>query len=554
MANLGLSKTCIFIGVFLFCLVNGQHAKSTTPTSTTTTTEEVTDPAAGGRYGNPGAQIRFSTKALDTIYAHAVEKISQAIKSMVVPNVIVPVGGGMLTIKNVRVTEAKIPNFEKHLLPPNKILSRLSGARFVSVGDWEYKPFGGARADATSGIFRTIVVNAEMNITNQLARTWDGKPTVQTTECKANLGDFRVEIEGFGGNTTVIDHCDNLLCKRIRQYFEDSVCYTARNYIKETINQKLATFPTRIDLDPTTDKRFVLDYSLLNGEPKVTEDYIQASLEGDVLSRGATAAPFYANDLVVLDDNKHMISFVLSDFAFNALLHHAHAQQYKFSAFDTLPVKSSLRDLLKLNCSTHAVKSARTFPGGRSTVPSSLCLGSVFDNVSIGNYPPDAVGDLVFKSQRPLAVIVRQPPQKSYFGVSSGLIEAYGPAAAGSGKRELLGRADIQSLRGEFSPKAKAANVTGSVNISDLHLAPASPAPSQARVRSMADPALVKLSQLATPILTEMFNEFLAQFAQFPVPLLEGYECKTPEFHWTQRTMQINCDVTYSPEAKCCAL
>jgi hypothetical protein len=535
--------------------INGQ---TTSTTSAPATTEQL-DASSGGKFGNPGAQIRFSTKALDKIYSHALEMISQAIRSMIVPDVIVPIGAGMLTIRSTRVTEAKISNFERQLLPPNRIQSRLTGGRLVSIGEWQYKPFNGARQMA-NGIFRTVVSNATMNLTNQLGRTWDAKPMVQTTECKSYLGQFRVEIEGFGENTTTIDQCDNLLCKRIRSYFEDAVCNTARNYIKETINQKLSTFPTRINLG-SIGNRFVLDYNLLMNEPKVTDRFIQAYLEGDVLARGSAAAPFYANDLQSFDDNKKMISFPLSDFAFNALFHHAHQQQYRFSAFDLLWPNSSVADLLKLNCTSRYVsRKARIYPLNRQQqFPSGLCLGSIFDNAT--QFSSDAVGDLVFKSQRPLQVIVRQPPQKSLFGLFSadgGMVEVYG-AAGSDGKRELLGKANIQLLRGDFMPKMDGCNITGSVNITDLQfssiaftnaqLGLASQVSIQTRLRSLAEPTLKKLTQLSIPILTEMFNGFLDEYAQFPMPLVEGYECASPEFRWTQRTMQIDSDVRVLADA-----
>jgi len=373
------------------------------------------------------------------------------------------------------------------------------------------------------------------------------------------LGQFRVEIEGFGDNTSVIDQCDNLLCKRVRSYFEDSVCNTARNYIKETINQKLATFPTRMNLGQTGN-RFVLDYGLLMGEPKVNEQYIQAALEGDVMSRGTGSANFYAPELTSKDDSQRMVSFPMSDFTFNTLWYHAHNQQYKFSAFEMLPNASAIKGLLRLNCSTtpsgqRRSKSMREQPisiGGPiniGTGKTPMCLGAIFEN-STTQFAPDAIGDLVFKSQRPLQVIVHQSPKKSNFSLSrvgGGFIEVYGPVE--SGRRELLGRADIRSLVGEFVPKMNKCNVTGTVTITDLQLAASSPAPIQARHRSLGEPSLAQLGQLSQPLLTEMFNIFLTEYAQFPVPLLEGYECTSPEFRWMQRTMQIDCDVRVSPDA-----
>jgi len=546
--------------VFVIEMTNGQQTSTITTSALTTTATppESLDATAGGTIGNPGAQIRFSTKALDSIYSHALIMIARAVQSMAIPDVVVPIAGGMLTIKSSRVTEAKIPNFERQLLPPNRIRSRLTGGKIAAIGEWQYKPFGGDRTTA-NGIFRTIVVDAELNVTNQLSRTWDAKPIAQTTHCKADLAQFRVEIDGFGDDTTVIEQCQNLMCERIRNYFEDAVCSAARNYIKDEINQKLSTFPTRINLGGVG-KQFVLDYGLIIGDPKVNEQFIQSYLEGDVLSRGSGSAPFHANALSFLNDRPQMISFSLSDYAFNTLLYHAHNQQFRFSAFDSLPASSSIKELLKMNCSTppppppadarRRLKSART-----SDFSTPACLGSIFDaRVCIGacwrdHSPPDAVGDLVFKSQRPLQVVVRQSPEKSLFGVDGGSLEAYGPPAGKDGKRELLARVDIQYLRGEFVPNLNASNITGSINITNLQLTQSSPPATRSRIRSLDGPTLNELTKLASPILTEMLNAFLNQFAQFPVPLVDGYECASPEFRWTERTMQIDCDVRVSPDA-----
>jgi len=249
-----------------------------------------------------------------------------------------------------------------------------------------------------------------------------------------------------------------------------------------------------------------------------------------------------------MDDRERMISFLLSDFAFNTLFHHAHIQQYRFSANDMLQSNSPLQNLLKLNCTMDTRrKVVGAYPLNRQLLPTGLCLGSVFDNATI-DFPIGAIGDLVFKSQKPLQVLVRSGPQKSYFGVNGGMIEAYSSADS-NGKRELLGRADILSMRGDFMPKMSECNITGSINITDLQLTQSPSSSAQTRVRALANPIMAKLSQLSIPILTEMFNGFLTKFAQFPLPLVEGYECASPEFRWSQRTMQIDCEVRVLPDA-----
>jgi len=116
------------------------------------------------------------------------------------------------------------------------------------------------------------------------------------------------------------------------------------------------------------------------------------------------------------------------------------------------------------------------------------------------------------------------------------------------GKRELLGRVDIDKLMGEFMPKMNACNITGQVNITELRLI----ASTQSRRyrTNIADQSLMQLSRISIPMFTEIFNSFLNEYAQFPIPLLDGYECASPEFRTTMpRLMQIDCDVRVLAEA-----
>jgi len=556
------------ISIFLIQSISAQIS------TTTTAQPENLDPTAGGKNGNPGAQIRFSTKALDSIYAHALEKISESIKSMVVPDVVAPIGGGTLTIKSGRITEAKFADSKRQLLPPNKIRSSLINGEFAAIGQWQFKPHGDQRS-ISQGVFRASVSNTVLNMTNQVYRTWDAKPMVSTQDCKAYLGRFRVEVDGTEDNPMVIDKCDNSLCQKIRSYCEESICNAARDYIKSVLMQKLGTFPSRVNLGNSSD-RFVMDYGLLQGEPKVTEEFIQANLEGDVFAPRANSwMPFYAVALSPMtNDRQSMISFPVSDFAFNSLLFQAHKHQYRFSAIDHLQ-SSPLLELLKLNCSapidcrrnsksiycpqqTKCWRHGWCCPSwyGICTGYTRSCLGTLFDNSTIDQYATDDLADLVFKSQRPLQVLVRQQPANSSFGISSGSngvsigsLEIYGPVIGDDRKREMLAKVDIKKLRGEFMPKMNASNITGLVNITDLKLARPSPQPIQSRLQSITDEMISRLQQLSVPILTEMFNAFLSEYAQFPVPLVQGYECDKPEFRIGERTVQIDCDVRVSANA-----
>jgi hypothetical protein len=542
--------------------------------------EKLKDCITDGKQGNPGAQIRFTTKALDEVYKHAMETIVKAIKEMNLPDVMVPLGGGILSIKDARIVDAKLGSYVRQLVPADKtnprgqIKSCMRGGRIVSVGDWTFKSMDPQRRTMASGVFRTIVINPELNVTNEFARRHDGKPMVETKSCLASLKQFRIEIDGFGDNTTVIEQCDNIMCSSLRNYFQSQVCERTKTYINQFANLKLATWPSKIRLGPSFGgNRFVLDYTLLKEDwPRITNKGVQTYLEGEVLSRGSYGAPFnavtlanFGEDLDDSDDelkeNDSMMTFKMSDYAFNTLFYHAHTQQFKYSAIDLIPSSSSqVRNYLKMRCvsskpSPKIVQRQNTpAPSAAASSPMPACLGAVFENnndtsseSSTDNNDDEGYGDLVFKSQRPLQVVLDAPSYQ--FGVDGGLIEAYGSIV--DGKRELLGRADVQWIRGEFTPKLDGCNITGSVMIHQLQLGSSSmSAPAAARIRSMSSVMLDKLAQLAKPVFVEMFNSFLDQFAQFPIPLVEGLECESPKMEYADnRTMQVRSEIRVTPEA-----
>lgn len=556
---------------------NGARPKFTIASSTTILGRDeqpapLKDCDVDGKQGNPGAQIRYSESALDEVYKHAMRAIVDAIKEMSLPDVMLPLGGGILSIKNARIVDSKLGSYVRELVPERgqqgQIRSCMYGGRIVSVGDWTFKTMQMPARTMGSGEFRVVVLNPELNVTNEFARRHDGKPMMQTASCQASLKQFRVEIEGFGDNTTVIDQCDNMMCTHIRSYFQNQVCLQTKTYIDKFANQKLATFPTKIKLGPwTSGNKYVLDYSMMQLEPKITKNGIQASMEGRVLSRGSYAAPINPVALAnfdvededdLKDDKNQWLTFKMSDYVFNTLFHHAHAQQFKFSAFDLIPSKSPVRSYLKMRCPSKPAPAQRrqmesSSPQPSSTVPEVACLGELFESNSSSSDESssdtkDGFGELIFKSQRPMQVVLQSPSYQ--FGVDGGMIEAYG-APGSDGKRELLARADVQWIRGSFMPKMDGCNVTGSVHIDQMRLVQSSiTSPAVARIRSMPESMLDQMAQLCSRVFTETFGSFLDQYAQFPMPLTEGLECESPQMQFADnRTIQIRSGTRATPEA-----
>jgi len=132
-----------------------------------------------------------------------------------------------------------------------------------------------------------------------------------------------------------------------------------------------------------------------------------------------------------------------------------------------------------------------------------------------------------------------------------GYIEIYEACDHSENSRppKVMFRADVRKLNGQFLPKLNGTNVTAQVEIEELELSQQSSSIRVSARSQLSDASLVKLSKLVKPILNAMFNTFLEKFAQFPVPLIEGYECASPALRWLNRTMQIDCDIRVLPNA-----
>jgi hypothetical protein len=123
-------------------------------------------------------------------------------------------------------------------------------------------------------------------------------------------------------------------------------------------------------------------------------------------------------------------------------------------------------------------------------------------------------------------------------------LDILGPAVDEDKKREVLARAVVRLLRGDFIPQLNDRNITGTTKFDRLVLErPSNGASSDV----MTDEWLLKFADFARPILTDIFNAFLKTYAQYPVPLPNEFECASPEFTITARTMQVDCDILFKP-------
>jgi hypothetical protein len=319
-------------------------------------------------------------------------------------------------------------------------------------------------------------------------------------------------------------------------------------FVKETVNRHLATFPARVNI---LDDQYKVDYGLQNNEPIVLKDHVDVGLEAKYLWRGQGSVSFNPPNVSWVD-KKRMQSFALTDFVFNSLFQQTHSQGYRFSAAEFLSKSPSIQDVLWLNCSSASPKNGgRSGRGGRVQSPAnmpkpgSLCLGSLLENfTNMEQFSANDTGDLVYKTNQKAPFVYIQSNGFGYFDGGVGNLEIYGPAKGPNGNRQLLARFDVPLMRGEFTPKWNGANITGSVKITRLHVDKL-----QSQPTSMTTEWLGKLSQVAVPTLIETFNSFLNTYAQFPMPLLAGYKCTSPEFIVLPRTMQVDCDLVLTEKA-----
>jgi len=503
------------------------------------------DPSLGGKYGNPGADIHLSNKSIDQIHVFASDSLGRALQSAPISELTIAIGSGTLAIKPPQISEAKFPDFEKELIPSNRIRSKFYNGKIVASGEWQFESANTRKAyfltRALNGVYRVTVTNGELESMNQLGRTSDAKPMVQTIECNANFSQFRVDIQ-VGGNTTLVQNCDDPICTKIRTFFEDTTCQIFRIFINDVINKRLATFPSLIETYSSNQK---INYGLQMNEPRVGNFDIQAGLEGKSVWNGNDNVPFSPAPLDFVNRNR-MASFELSDYSFNTLFYQSYLQRFQYSAAELLQKSPAIKDQLSLNCTTSQSKPVRKV--NRWDIHSGIggsfksCMGSIFNNndstTSNSQFASNDTGDLVYKSNQRAPSIIVYSKDYAYFDASNGFLEIFGPTNGQEQPRQLLGRAEVRVLRGDFVPKFNGANITGSIRITNLELGQSSTQSS-----SLGDQWLSKLGQFAQPLLTEMFNVFFDRYAQFSIPLLDGFQCASPNFMINSRSMQVDCDI-----------
>jgi len=450
----------------------------------------------------------------------------------------VVVNSATLILKTLRINEAKFSSYEYDLIPSNRIHSQFLQGRIEASGEWSYKTANTKRllgGRSMNGIYKMSILNGDIDTMNQLSKTSDSKPIIQTINCKANFTQIRIDIEG-AGNLSVIENSIDQIRRKIGNSFEDAVCQVLRKYVKEYMNVKLATFPA---LNETYSKNHKINYGLQSNEPQVSNHDIQAGLEGKAVWYGGGNVPFNPQQLGFIDRNR-MYTFELSDYSFNTLFHQTHAQNYRFSANELLNNQSSsIKDQLLLNCTSDAPlppkKPSTRKSTGVSRSNSLTCIGSMLENmtnVDEQQFSNNDTGDFVFKSNKNAPTIIVQSKDRAFFDASNSFLELYGPEP----KRQLLARVDIKLLRGDFMPKFNGRNITGSINIKQLELAQ-----SPTQKPSLGD--LAKLTEFSKSILTDMFNVFLERYAQFFIPLLDDFKCASPDFLISTRSMQLDCDI-----------
>jgi hypothetical protein len=356
-----ITAITLFITVLQLPSILAQKT-TTTPSTLTpmTTTPGRIDPFITGKWGNRGSNAHMCGKSLDAIHQHVAGMLSKALEALSVLDFSVNLGTGTLTIKPPRVTEAGYARADYDLLPPKRIRSSFRDGRLVAKGVWQFKPVVG---NLIGGTYIATVKDMELNATNQLGRTGDGKPIMQTIECKSHVGQYRIEIQG-ATDIKVVENCNWDVCHRVRKYFEDAICKLFDRFVKEVVNRELQSYPNKVTVYSELHK---VDYSIMNNEPIVTDECIEFGMEGKYIWRGSSNVNFNPTAMQWVNRNR-MLSFELSDYTFNTLLHQAHAQGHKFSAADLIETSPNFDQWLSLNntgrvpggSSKHRVQSKKT--------------------------------------------------------------------------------------------------------------------------------------------------------------------------------------------------
>lgn len=115
---------------------------------------------------------------------------------------------------------------------------------------------------------------AEIELSVRLAKTEEGRPTIADVTCQANIGNLDIHLSG-GVVGWVVNLFSGRISSGLKPKIEDQLCDKAQNYLVDEVNEKLASFPVNMKLNPSLN----VDYGL-QFDPVVASDYAEVSLKG----------------------------------------------------------------------------------------------------------------------------------------------------------------------------------------------------------------------------------------------------------------------------------
>lgn len=342
-----------------------------------------------------------------------------------------------------------------------------------------------------------------MKLEARFGRTDAGKPSIATTACSAIVQDLDVN---FGGGLIgwVIDKFSKKIESRVRQAVADNFCFEAKKLIDMFANHELSTLPDLIPLSPM----FTLDYKLIQA-PRVTDDFVETDLKGEISWKGEGNTPFSAPPIPTNVTNDRMMYVWLSDFVINSFLFAAYNNQ----AMRFLVNKTTVPDVapfLQTSCQ-------------------KVCIGAIFHKIE-KLYPNQSVSMYVEAAERPNCTIQPWKANTNATVLTKIFIE--------NETESIPLMTLMMTFDGDVSFRVEEHTIVGNMTVEKLKLKIL-----ESQIGIISQFELDLMVMMTEPFLSKLANQKLQQ--GLPIPVFEGVDFVKPKISLLDRAVLIETDIKY---------
>jgi len=455
----------------------------------------------------PGLKLRVTRLGLD--YANQVGAgiLNQEIRNLHIPDI----DEGDIKARQIRITSFGPPAYTYGLSPSSGLSWGFNGASI----NMEAKVQGTKRI--VFKITKTFDVKlsasgVNIQLSAKFGRQPTGQPNIASAGCQVSIAKLDLHISG-GILGWIVNLFRQKIANKLKSEAESKLCEVARNFLLNSANAKLATFPVRVELG----KYFDLDYGL-TADPTTTAEYLEIAVKGRISLRGSTAvSPYSPTPLASSTPENKMMFLWFSDKIVNDLGYFA-----KISNLTTMTLTKTDEEVgsyLKLHCAS-----------------GTICVGSVIPDL-IKIFPPNTdAADLYLTTTTP--PFLRFGADGSATLSVNGTMELY--AIAPDTKQKVSAVVAEISIVTSVAITVQNMKLVGQAKIPQLKVRVLS-----SKLGPASTQMLEKvLPSLGTPVLEKVINKRLA--TGIPIPVTKGVELIGPQIRILDHTVQVETDVKYS--------